>query len=182
MRLALIALLISLHNISAAEDYFTGGGYDPVAAEKAEKEAQAKQAIIDEKAEKIERKKAATEKQRRDKIASDKKAEKLRQQLLPQNLAALKEHEICIKAGKYSSHESFSNITADLKRRGTKYDESSIRNKQIKINGYECDVFAAFGLPKRYNRTVNARGTSIQFVYNGTYIYTDNGRITSWSD
>lgn len=167
---------------ASAEDYYTGGGYDPIAAEKAEREAKARQSAIDEKAAKAQRKKDAAEKNRRNKIAAEKKAEQIRKELLPENLALLKEHEVCIKAGKYSNHDGFKAITNDLKRRGTKFDELSIRNNQIKINGFECDIFAAYGLPKRYNRTVNARGTSIQFVYNGTYIYTDNGIITSWSD
>jgi hypothetical protein len=179
--LYLVALLFSSINVNA-EEYYTGGGYDPVAAEKAEKEAKARQAIEDEKQNKIERKKAAAEKQRRDKIASDKKAEKLRKELLPENLATLKEHELCIKAGKHSNNDGFKNIISELKRRSTSYDELSIRNKQIKINGFECDVFAAYGLPQRYNRRVSARGTSVQFVYNRTYVYTDNGIITSWSD
>lgn len=176
------SLFLILSLSANAEDFYTGGGYDPIAAEKAEKEAKAKQAIIDEKSAKAERKKALAEKNRRDKIAAENKAERIRKELLPENLALLKEHEVCIKAGKYSAHEGFSNIISDLKRRGTKYDETSIRNKQIKINGYECDVFSAYGLPERYNRRVSAAGTSIQFVYKRTYIYTDNGIITSWSD
>jgi len=175
--------LLLIFSLSAnAEDYYTGGGYDPIAAEKAEKEAKAKQAIIDEKSAKADRKKAAAEKIRREKIAAEKKSERIKKELLPENLAQLKEHEVCIKAGKYSNNDGFKNILLDLKRRGTKYDEISIRNKQIKINGYECDIFAAYGLPERYNRRVSASGTSIQFVYNRTYIYTDNGIITSWSD
>lgn len=177
----LAVLLLSPINVNA-DDYYTGGGYDPKAAEKAEAEAIAKQAIEDEKLDRIERKKAAAKKKRRDKIASDKKAEKLRKELLPENLATLKEHELCIKAGKYSNNDGFKNIISELKRRSTSYDELSIRNKQIKINGFECDVFAAYGLPQRYNRRVSVRGTSVQFVYNRTYVYTDNGIITSWSD
>lgn len=196
MKLISMIIFILFSSTIFAEEYETGGGYEPPvwggggydpkagekAAKKAAEEARTKQAIENEKQAKIDRIKAAAEKKRRDKIALDKKAERERKELLPENMALMKEHEVCIKAGKNSNSDSFKNWIAELNRRGTKFDESSIRNRDIKIHGYECDVFAAYGLPDRYNRRVNAHGKSVQFVYNRTYVYTDNGIITSWSD
>lgn len=192
MKLILIIVFLSLTPITHAEEYETGGGYeppiwggggyDPKAAEKAAKkaaeEAMAKQAIENEKQTKIYRIKAAAEKKRRDKIAT----EKMRKELLPENMALLEVHEVCIKAGKSANSDSFKHWIAELNRRGIKFDEPSIRSRSIKIHGYECDVFAAYGLPNRYNRTVTVHGTSIQFVYKRDYVYTDNGIITAWSD
>jgi hypothetical protein len=41
---------------------------------------------------------------------------------------------------------------------------------------------AAWGEPKRVNRTVNARGVSEQWVYGDTYVYFDDNILTSWQD
>lgn len=182
MKKTIFALTLIASTLTYAEDYETGGGYDPLAGEKAEKAARERKAAEDYKLLQIENERAAALKAKQKKEFAKRKAEKEKRELLPENIALLKEHEVCVKAGKNANSDNFSKWIAELNRRGTKYDELSIRNKQIKINGFECDIFAAFGLPKRYNRTVNARGTSIQFVYDNSYIYTDNGVITSWSD
>ncbi len=164
MKLLSAIIFSLLLSYAHAEEYETAGGYDYKAAEKSELEAKRKQQKIN-KARFLAR-----------------QAEKERKELLPENMARLKEHEVCIKAGKNSKSHKLSYWITELKRRNTLFDEQSIKNRQVKIHGYECDIFAAYGKPIRYNRRVSTYGTSVQFVYNKMYIYTDNGIITSWSD
>ena len=41
---------------------------------------------------------------------------------------------------------------------------------------------ASWGLPDHVNRTVNSNGTHEQWAYGNTYVYFDNGVLTSWQD
>jgi len=52
----------------------------------------------------------------------------------------------------------------------------------VTIGSPEADVIAKFGQPQEINRTVTQWGVSKQMVYEGVYIYTDNGIVTSWQD
>ena len=38
------------------------------------------------------------------------------------------------------------------------------------------------GRPKEVNRTVGSWGTKEQWVYNGIYLYFENGSLTVWQD
>lgn len=154
-----------------AEGPETGGGYDYKAAEKAEADAIAK-VLTKERVNKQKAKKSRQLKQ----IANEKSS------LLSENLAKLKDADLCVKAGKYHDKSELESILAELKKRRLPYDEESIKNKNVKINGYECDAFAAYGRPERYNRTVSQRGKRVQMVYGSSYIYTEDGVITAWSD
>jgi hypothetical protein len=42
------------------------------------------------------------------------------------------------------------------------------------------DTRASWGDPSHVNKTVNASGISEQWVYGNTYVYFENGRLTSW--
>lgn len=178
-------LLIAFTNLSTAEED-TGGGYDYKAVEKAERDKinQAKKA----KAQAEKSAKAKRDKKRIDQIqAQQQKAiaeenEANRIAYLPENMMAVPEYEACINAGKEYKATKTERWIAELKRRKVSFNEQSIKNSNIYIGGYDCDVYAAYGKPMRINRTVNARGTSLQMVYEGAYIYTDNGLITAWSD
>ena len=50
---------------------------------------------------------------------------------------------------------------------------------KVRIGSPEANIIAKFGQPERVNRTVNRWGVSKQFVYDGVYIYTNNGVVTS---
>lgn len=165
-----IALVIT-SNLAFAEELETGGGYDYKAVEKAEYEAKQKQ-LANAKSKAKKAKKARLLKQ----------AEDVKKSLLPDNLAKLNDGELCIKAGKYNDKPELDVILAEAKKRKLSYDENSIKSKNIKIDGFMCDVFAVFGRPDRYNRTVTKYGTKVQFVYGRSYIYTENNVITAWSD
>jgi len=52
--------------------------------------------------------------------------------------------------------------------------------RQVVIGMTAAQVHAAWGAPERVNRTVTAAGVSEQWVYgSGTYLYVDNGLLTS---
>ena len=40
----------------------------------------------------------------------------------------------------------------------------------------------ALGSPKDINRSVGSWGTHEQWVYDGEYLYFENGKLTSWQD
>lgn len=165
-----IIFAINLSSLSA-EEIQTGGGYDYKAAQQAEAAAFAKI-----KAAEKQKNIRAQKKLKEQKLANEKAS------LKPDKLAKLKDADLCVKAGKYRNKPDLNNIYQELNKRNTSYDPVSIKNNSVKINGFECDIFAAYGKPERYNRTVTQRGTSVQMVYGDTYIYTNNGIITAWSD
>lgn len=68
-------------------------------------------------------------------------------------------------------------------RRKQKFDDSLVRNEKVKMGISECQLYATLGLPEDQNRTVGRWGVHIQHIYGGgNYVYTENGRVTSWQD
>lgn len=68
---------------------------------------------------------------------------------------------------------------------GVGLDEyDNIKSKSFAIGTSECALAAALGRPDKGNRTTNAYGYRIQWVYRsqGLYVYTKNGKVTSWQD
>jgi len=60
---------------------------------------------------------------------------------------------------------------------------SYIASRRAFIGMTEGGMLCAFGQPTRANRTVTARGTTIQFVFpSGVFIYTDDGKVTAFQD
>lgn len=60
---------------------------------------------------------------------------------------------------------------------------AGIRGRMPVIGMNACAVIAALGQPERSNRSVRSGGEHYQLVYpNRTYIYLDNGVVTSWQD
>lgn len=59
-----------------------------------------------------------------------------------------------------------------------------IQKKQFRIGTSECALVAALGRPEKTNRSVNAGGYTMQWVYRdrGMYIYTSAGKVTSWQE
>ena len=158
------------------------GGYDYLAVEKAEKEKAAKELAEQNRLyEKQQRAEADKIKKAKAKRAA-RLAEQERISMLPENMAKLQDFEICIKAGKENRPDKKSAWIEELVRRKIKFNPDAIKNHTIHLDDTECDIFAAYGPPKRYNRRVNKYGTNVQFVYDGLYIYTENGIVTSWSD
>ena len=59
----------------------------------------------------------------------------------------------------------------------------AIKASKIYMGMVDRDVRASWGPPKKVNRTVGNWGTHEQWVYSdSTYIYIENGKVTSWQD
>lgn len=59
-------------------------------------------------------------------------------------------------------------------------DYSLIKSGGISLGMSDCTAAASLGAPQRINTTTNAYGTSAQWVYSRTYLYFDNGKLTSY--
>lgn len=73
---------------------------------------------------------------------------------------------------------------SEARRRKMTFDNKVVRNEQVRIGMSVCQMLASWGWPQDQNRSVGSWGTHVQHVYGqgGPYIYTENGRITSWQD
>lgn len=164
-----VAMLI-FSNVCLSEESETGGGYDYKAVEKAEKQA----------------KDAAAKKAR---IQSEKiKLVKEKKESTSEYFKSLEDDKLCVKIGtlyrKNTNQEAIKNAEKEVVSRGFSiignYD--SIKKRNVNLGMNECELLASWGRPERRNRSVNAYRTSIQYVYGKTYVYTDNGVVTSWQD
>ena len=111
----------------------------------------------------------------------------------PNRLKAMSKDEVCLAYGnalrkgevdKIGSLPDMAKLVKkELARRKLKLDDSLIRKGHIKMGISECQLYASWGMPEDQNRTVGGWGVHIQYVYgSGTYVYTENGRVTSWQD
>ena len=74
-------------------------------------------------------------------------------------------------------------VKAEARTRKLTFDDSQIRSKFVVIGMSECQLYAVWGRPEAQNRSVGSWGVHVQFVYGGgSYIYLENGRVTSWQD
>jgi hypothetical protein len=77
-------------------------------------------------------------------------------------------------------------IQSELKRRGLSADRKLILEEKIRIGASECTVYASWGSPKDVNRSVGSWGVNKQLIYGPinyrTYIYINNGKVTSFQD
>lgn len=73
-------------------------------------------------------------------------------------------------------------VKAEALRRKLVFNDSLIRKEKVRIGMSECELYAAWGLPGEQNRTVGSWGVHIQHIYGNSYVYTENGRVTSWQD
>lgn len=175
---AWVLLLISL-TVLAEEpggydpENYTGGGYDPV---EGERKAREEQAIRDAQASK-----SASELQSnmRD-IAKDR-------------IRKMDKADICALYGKAIRGDAFTNqwlsfdgaqqlIVSEAKKRKIKLNTALVKQGSIMLGNNLCQMYAAWGLPSDRNRSVGRYGEHIQHIYGGTYVYTENGVITSWQD
>lgn len=80
---------------------------------------------------------------------------------------------------------STANIRAELLKRGllTESEIEQADKRTIRVGDGLCAMYAALGTPRSENRSVGSWGTDIQHVFGrSTYVYTRNGRITSWQE
>ena len=75
-------------------------------------------------------------------------------------------------------------VKAEAARRKLSINNKSlITGKKIKTGMSECELYASWGLPDSQHRSVGSWGVHTQNIYvGGNYVYTENGRVTSWQD
>ena len=61
-------------------------------------------------------------------------------------------------------------------------DIDLIRRGSVALGMSEDAMLCALGSPEDRNRTVGSWGEHIQYVFDGMYVYTENGKVTSWQD
>lgn len=103
------------------------------------------------------------------------------------------DHEFCevyghaLRKGEVIGLGSFPDIMKyvkkEAKRRGLRFDDSLVRKGHIKIGISECQLFASWGITGDQNESVGRWGVHAQYVYGGgTYVYMENGKVTSWQN
>lgn len=58
----------------------------------------------------------------------------------------------------------------------------AILEEKIMLGMSADDVKTSWGDPKNINRSVGSWGVHEQWVYSGTYVYFENGKLTSWQN
>lgn len=108
----------------------------------------------------------------------------------PETLRNMDRSEFCAAYGEAIREEnvynvgSFQNVVklvkAEARRRKIAFNDSLISDKKILRGFSECQLYASAGYPNGQNRSGGAWGVHIQYVYSWGYVYTENGRVTSW--
>lgn len=70
--------------------------------------------------------------------------------------------------------------TKNIGQKWSKKIVAEIKNKKVSMGMTEKQVLASWGRPSDINRTAGAWGVHEQWVYSGSYLYFENGRLTSW--
>lgn len=111
----------------------------------------------------------------------------------PSELRALDLSDFCVQYGltqRGNAPDAYSLVRslpllfdAEAKRRGASIDKNLVKSGRIRIGINQCTLYASWGYPDSQNRTVGSWGVHVQNAYGiGTYVYTENGRVTSWQD
>lgn len=115
--------------------------------------------------------------------------------LSPEYMTSSSDRDVCERYGVFSRNPMFSELTAQYKAEMdhrnllSQSDKDLVAKKQIQRGMSLCAMYASWGAPDHENRSVGSWGTHIQHVYNSglryvrpTYVYTENGVVTSWQD
>jgi hypothetical protein len=101
-----------------------------------------------------------------------------------QAIRELSDSALCKALRGKASDRAYANEWA--RRGGTLEEAEAIAARTVSIGMREDAVLCAFGPPDDVNRSVFEAGGSThehkQWVYGRTYIYTENGRVSSWQD
>lgn len=113
----------------------------------------------------------------------------------PENLAGRDTLSICSSYGVFKNGMVYGHMLPPMRtelvsRGAVTLDEWDLVEKgAIRIGMSQCALYASWGSPSRQNRSVSGSAERIQHVYNAgyryikaTYVYTVNGRVTSWQD
>ena len=144
--------------------------------------------VEEEKAKEIEEEKMAKDRAEQNRID-----EASRRSEAPSILKAMNKEKFCVTYGKAlrkgevyeigTLPDTMKLVKQESNRRKLRFDDSLVRVEKIRIGISECQLYASWGLPRDQNQSVGRWGVHIQHVYSyGTYVYTENGRVTSWQD
>lgn len=75
-------------------------------------------------------------------------------------------------------------VLEEVKRRKITVNQKLVEGEKLKMGMSDCELLASWGYPEDINRSVGSWGTHVQYVYRSlkTYVYTRNGKVTSWQD
>ncbi len=59
---------------------------------------------------------------------------------------------------------------------------TAVTNKKILIGMTKEQVYESWGYPKKTHRVVSATGVKEQWAFPGTFLYFENGILTSWEE
>jgi len=113
----------------------------------------------------------------------------------PEKLKSMSKEAFCVaygnalrgklveKLGYLPESEMLSLVKREAVRRKQKFNDALVRKGLIKIGNSECQLYASWGIPVDQNQSVGSWGVHTQHVYgSGNYVYTENGRVTSWQN
>lgn len=152
-----------------------------------EKRESAKLAAIE--AEKIKKEKLITD---RLQARKDQQVQELKD--APENIKITSTRQFCEYYGQMLRGEYISDFgsASDLKdiikkeanRRKIKVNEKVAKSQLLRLNISTCDLYASWGIPDDENKSVGSYGVHIQHIYqrSRTYVYSENGRVTSWQE
>lgn len=105
------------------------------------------------------------------------------------------DNELCLNHGTYAQSAMFAGAAENYRREiehrklMTPEEWDLASRKTIRIGMSRCAMYASWGKPDRENRSVGSFGEHIQHVYNSgyryirpKYVYTRNGKVSSWQD
>ena len=117
-----------------------------------------------------------------------------REKEAPKVLRQLSKIDFCVTLGKSLRGEELDElggssalptlVKSEASRRKISFNATLIRSEKIRMGISECELYASWGYPDDQRRTVGRWGIHIQHIYGnfGPYVYTENGRVTSWQD
>ena len=82
----------------------------------------------------------------------------------------------------FGPNRNRSAVISELVRRGViRTDfEQLVRQNRIQLGMNRAELLASWGNPPDWNRSVGPWGVHIQYVYGNSYVYVENGFVTSY--
>lgn len=94
------------------------------------------------------------------------------------------DYEGITKIDLYMAPEDFAEVLykKNIGQKWSKKVLAAIEKQNISMGMTDKQVLASWGRPSDINRTVGPWGVHEQWVYSGSYLYFENGSLTSWQD
>ncbi len=90
---------------------------------------------------------------------------------------------------KYEPKSRTPTVKAELQRRNLvpEHEWETIDQRKIKIGLSEMGLYISWGFPDKVNKSVGSYGVHKQIIYkrgkhSKTYVYVENGKVTSWQN